>query len=508
MFAAAHRPGPARDGQPADPRRSARSTSRAGSTGRPHHGRAAGRRRGGLRARVRRRRQRLLLSFSLGTDGSRGRPAHLRARRLHPDGRQGGLPPRGARRGRPRPRTPWTRPASPPTSSAWSSRTRPTSASSRRPASASASTMDRAVVVLDRYGNTSSASIPLAVGDARDNGRVKPGDLALLTGFGAGMTWAQRGRKVVGVSGPSLVILAAGRARRYGGLKQLAPVGLHGEGVIDLLASDAYAAGFDEIVIVVNPDTGPTNPKTTSRRTGRASRRVAFAVQESLRGTVDAVLAAERRASTCTRPFAVSNADDLYGRDAFAQLGRHLAASPNHCLVGYRLDRALVGELPVSRGACNVVNGHLTDIFERRNVHVDPRRLRRRRRPGARASCTPQTIVSMNLWGFQPSILAPMREAVADPRLHRRARGHAAGLRRLDPAPLADALRRAAHDVALHRRDPRRRPPAGPVDGPRRGRRRRAARRSPSPSPPPSAGTPPPGGARRPWSSGGRRPGR
>ncbi|MGH9020574.1 MAG: beta-ketoacyl-ACP synthase III [Acidimicrobiales bacterium] len=50
--------------------------------------------------------------------------------------------------------------------------------------------MDKAVVVLDRYGNNSSASIPLAVGDARDNGRVKPGDLALLTGFGAGMTWA------------------------------------------------------------------------------------------------------------------------------------------------------------------------------------------------------------------------------------------------------------------------------------------------------------------------------
>ena len=71
------------------------------------------------------------------------------------------------------------------------------------------------------------------------------------------MTWASAVVQVVTVSGPSLVILAAGRARRYGGLKQLAPIGLHGEGVIDLLASDAYAAGFDEIVIVVNPDTGP-----------------------------------------------------------------------------------------------------------------------------------------------------------------------------------------------------------------------------------------------------------
>ena len=59
------------------------------------------------------------------------------------------------------------------------------------------------------------------------------------------------------MSGPSLVILAAGRARRYGGVKQLAPVGMHGEGVIDLIASDAYAAGFEDIVIVINPDTGP-----------------------------------------------------------------------------------------------------------------------------------------------------------------------------------------------------------------------------------------------------------
>ena len=58
-------------------------------------------------------------------------------------------------------------------------------------------------------------------------------------------------------NGPSLVILAAGRARRYGGVKQLAPIGKHGEGVIDLIASDAYASGFDDIVIVVNDDTGP-----------------------------------------------------------------------------------------------------------------------------------------------------------------------------------------------------------------------------------------------------------
>lgn len=212
------------------------------------------------------------------------------------------------------------------------------------------------------------------------------------------------------MSGPSLVILAAGRARRYGGLKQLAPVGLHGEGVIDLLASDAYAAGFDEIVIVVNPDTGPQIEEHVAAHWPRG-RRVAFAVQESLRGTVDAVLSAADHLDV-TKPFGVSNADDLYGRDAFAQLGTHLRVSPNNCLIGYALDRALVGELPVSRGACRAVNGHLTDIIERRNVRAtldgyvaedgqDPTILH------------PSTTVSMNLWGFHPSILPLMRAAVA-----------------------------------------------------------------------------------------------
>jgi MobA-like NTP transferase domain len=215
---------------------------------------------------------------------------------------------------------------------------------------------------------------------------------------------------VVAVTGPSLVILAAGRARRYGGLKQLAPVGLHGEGVIDLLASDAYAAGFDDIVIVVNPDTGPAIKEHVGLHWPRG-RRFDFATQESLRGTVDAVLAAGDLLDL-TRPFGVSNADDLYGRDAFFQLGGHLASSPNNCLIGYELDRALVGELPVSRGACRVVNGHLTDIIERRNVRATLEGYLAE--DGQEPSILhPSTTVSMNLWGFHPEILAMMRTAVA-----------------------------------------------------------------------------------------------
>lgn len=204
------------------------------------------------------------------------------------------------------------------------------------------------------------------------------------------------------MAGPSLVILAAGRARRYGGgLKQLAPIGVHGEGVIDLIASDAYDAGFDHIVVVVNPDTGD-DIKAHVKKYWPKDREVSFAVQDDPRGTVDAVLAAEPFLDT-TLPYGVSNADDLYGRDALVKLGDHLATMSTCCLIGFQLDRALVGDLPVTRGVCNVVNGHLTDIAERRQVHnskdgfVSDDGL-------SPVLLEAESIVSMNLWGFQPSM--------------------------------------------------------------------------------------------------------
>ncbi len=212
------------------------------------------------------------------------------------------------------------------------------------------------------------------------------------------------------MSGPSLVILAAGRARRYGGVKQLAPIGKHGEGVIDLLAADAFAAGFDDVVIVVNEDTGPMIEQHVGWHWPK-DHRITFALQEKQRGTVSAVLAAESDLDL-TKPFGVSNADDLYGREAFMKLGQHLASSDRNCLVGFELDRALVGNLPVSRGLCQVDDdGRLTDIVERRNVHATT--------DGYDAddglepvSLSPLATVSMNLWGFQPTILPLMRAAL------------------------------------------------------------------------------------------------
>ena len=89
----------------------------------------------------------------------------------------------------------------------------------------------------------------------------------------------------------TLVVLAAGRATRYGGVKPLAPVGIGGEAVIDVLASDALAAGFDRLVLVVGHETGPALRYHVARRWPRTAP-VELALQEAPRGTVDAVLAA------------------------------------------------------------------------------------------------------------------------------------------------------------------------------------------------------------------------
>lgn len=207
-----------------------------------------------------------------------------------------------------------------------------------------------------------------------------------------------------------MVILAAGRARRYGGLKQLAPIGKHGEGVIDLLASDAFAAGFDEIVVVVNRETGPEIMEHVAA-TWPSEHRVAFAFQEVARGTVHALLAAEPYVAS-SAPFGVANADDIYGLDALTKLSVSLSTSPNSCLVGFLLENSLVGDLPVSRGTCRVHEGRLVEIVERRNVHFTPDGVAAEDGVEPRL-LDPASLVSMNLWGFRPSMWPLMHEAVS-----------------------------------------------------------------------------------------------
>ncbi|HEX7442482.1 MAG TPA: NTP transferase domain-containing protein [Acidimicrobiales bacterium] len=204
---------------------------------------------------------------------------------------------------------------------------------------------------------------------------------------------------------PSLVVLAAGMARRYGGCKPLAPIGPRGEAVLDLLVSDAVAAGFGRVVLVLHPQTGPAI-RYHVEQCWPESVDVGFAEQRLPLGTVHAVLAAEA-ALAGAASFAVCNADDVYGEVAMGMLADQLRSSAGeHVLVGYELQSTVATADPVTRGICTVgPGGFLLSLDERRQVHTDgdsggfasddglePRQLS----GGAAAS--------VNLWGFQTDI--------------------------------------------------------------------------------------------------------
>ncbi|HLI73976.1 MAG TPA: NTP transferase domain-containing protein [Acidimicrobiales bacterium] len=214
---------------------------------------------------------------------------------------------------------------------------------------------------------------------------------------------------------PVLVILAAGLAKRYGGTKPLAPVGLHGEAVIDLTAADAVSGGFGDIVVVLGPQTGPAIAYHV-RRAFPPQLRVTFAEQRVPLGTAHAVLCARKHVGD--GPFAVVNSDDVYGSPALALLAGHLAspAGPDgeqHAIVAYHLADTVVTDDPVTRGACEVdAGGLLVRLVERRKVA---------RQPDGRfvaddgldpGELSPDTPTSMNLWGFRPSIWPVLEAAV------------------------------------------------------------------------------------------------
>jgi hypothetical protein len=213
---------------------------------------------------------------------------------------------------------------------------------------------------------------------------------------------------------PVLVVLAAGAARRYGGCKPLAPVGPAGEAVIDLVASDAVASGFGAIVLVIHPETGPAI-RYHVERCWPSSVDVRFAEQRVPLGTTHATLAARSSIGT-GQPFAVANADDVYGLEAFGLLSHQLDTSHDeHALVGFQLAHTVVTDDPVTRGICEVdASGHLVGMTERRQVS--------RLSGGADFSSLDglqpekldgEATVSVNLWGFRPEIWGIFDAAMA-----------------------------------------------------------------------------------------------
>jgi len=212
-----------------------------------------------------------------------------------------------------------------------------------------------------------------------------------------------------------LVVLAAGRAARYGGVKPLAPVGVGGEAVIDVLASDALAAGFGSIVLVIGQDTGAA-VRYHVERTWPGDVDVRFSVQRTPDGTVGAVCAA----ATVLDPasyFAVANADDLPGAGALAVLAKHLASdAPTDVLVAFRLADTVVGASPVTRGLCTIgEDGTLLAIDERRHVTPLPDGRFVANDGRQPADLDPAQPVTVNLWGFSPSMHEVFAAAMAVP---------------------------------------------------------------------------------------------
>jgi len=224
---------------------------------------------------------------------------------------------------------------------------------------------------------------------------------------------------------PALVMLAAGMAKRYGGCKPLAPVGLHGEAVIDLTTSDALEAGFGDVVLVLGPQSGPAI-RYHVRRCWPGAVSVTDVEQAKPLGTAHALLCA--RPVVGDAPFGVVNADDVYGVEPLLALAEHLTAGEGggaganraganrtgeHALVAFALADTIVGADPVTRGTVEADgDGTLGSIVERRYVaRRDDGRfvVGDGLEPGVLPGTTP---VSMNLWGFRPSIWSVLEKAV------------------------------------------------------------------------------------------------
>ncbi len=216
---------------------------------------------------------------------------------------------------------------------------------------------------------------------------------------------------------PALVVLAAGMGSRYGGLKQLDPVGPHGEIILDYSVRDAIAAGFGKVVFVIRREMADLFRETVGVRY-EGTVEVAYAFQEldSLPdarvspsgrtkpwGTGQAVLSA---ASVVREPFAVINADDYYGPSGFQALSGFLSGktSGHYAMVGYRLDRTLSENGSVSRGICAVDGeGRLLEITERTAIvrGADGVIVAEGKPPVELTGAEP---VSMNFWGFTPDL--------------------------------------------------------------------------------------------------------
>ena len=229
---------------------------------------------------------------------------------------------------------------------------------------------------------------------------------------------------------PVLVVLAAGMGSRYGGLKQIDPVGSHGEAILDYSLFDAHEAGFETAVIIIKDMIKKDFMDTVGKRLEKCPMEIRYAFQELEKipagceipaertkpwGTSHAVLCAKEEIGNA--PFAVVNADDYYGKQAYKELYDFLSkiqdpASSDYCMVGYRLGNTVTDHGSVARGVCATdENSYLTDIVERTKIEKYEGGIHFTEDDGATwTDVDADTPVSMNMWGLTPGFIAEVEK--------------------------------------------------------------------------------------------------
>ena len=224
---------------------------------------------------------------------------------------------------------------------------------------------------------------------------------------------------------PVLVVMAAGMGSRYGGLKQIDPVGNCGEAILDFSLFDAYEAGFETAVIIIKKEIEEDFMEMVGNRLKKCPMEIRYAYQELDKlpegytvpegrtkpwGTSHAILCARKEIDGA--PFAVVNADDYYGKDAYQVIydflnGNEDGEKYSYCMVGYELGKTVTENGSVARGVCvTSEDGYLTQITERTKIEKYEGGIHFTEDDGATwTELTEDTTVSMNLWGFTESFI-------------------------------------------------------------------------------------------------------
>ncbi|HEY0896079.1 MAG TPA: sugar phosphate nucleotidyltransferase [Sphingobacteriaceae bacterium] len=218
---------------------------------------------------------------------------------------------------------------------------------------------------------------------------------------------------------PTLLILAAGMASRYGSMKQTDAFGPHGETIIDYSIYDAIRAGFGKVTFIIREEFLDSfkaifEPKLSGRietdYVFQSYDLTPFGIDKTIErqkpwGTGHAVLAARDQIN---EPFCVINADDFYGYEAFEKMAAFLnneVRDDNYALMGYQVDKTLSDHGSVSRGICRVnADGNLQEISERTKVYAKDGQIVYEEEDGSTVPLHDDARASMNFWGFTPAI--------------------------------------------------------------------------------------------------------